>query len=208
MEELADFLADLKEEEALRITREKIEAKEDPIKILESCRAGITAVGDRFEGGEYFLSELLYASEIFKGIMEIVGPELKKVTPPKPLGKVVIGTVEGDIHDIGKNIVTALLEAEGFEVADLGVDVPAEKFIEAMRKHKPEIVGMSGLVTLAIESMKKTVDAIKDAGLRDKVKIIIGGGRVDEYAKEYTGSDAWADNAPTGVRLCKEFLGR
>ncbi len=118
-----------------------------------------------------------------------------------------MATVKGDVHDIGKNIVTALLEAEGFEVIDLGVDVPAEGFVEAIKEHRPDIVGMSGLLTVALESTKKTIEAITEAGLRDRVKIIIGGGRVDEYARDYVKPDASTDNAAQGVRLCKELLG-
>jgi methylmalonyl-CoA mutase cobalamin-binding domain/chain len=206
MKELTDLLADLKEE-VLKVVKEKVEAGEDPIEVLECCRRGIAIVGERFEKGEYFLSELIYASEIFKRIMEIVGPKLKKGAQLKSLGRIIIGTVEGDIHDIGKNIIAALLEAEGFEVVDLGVDVPPEKFIEAIKKYKVKLVGMSALITPAIESMKKTVEAINAAGLRDEVKIIIGGGRVNEYVKEYVGADAWANNASVGVRLCKELIG-
>jgi len=122
------------------------------------------------------------------------------------IGRVVIGTVYGDIHDIGKNIVVTMAEAAGFEVIDLGVDVPPQKFVEAIKQYNPDIVGMSGLLTVAIESMKKTIDAIKEAGLRDKVKIIIGGGRVDEYAKEYTGADAWARDAATGIRIMLKWM--
>jgi len=207
MKELADLLADLKEDEVLRVVKERVEAGDDPLEVLEACRKGMSIVGERFEKGEYFLSEMVYASEIFKRVMEIVRPRLKKKAQLRSLGRVVIGTVEGDIHDIGKNIVAALLEAEGFEVVDLGVDVPAEKFIDAIKKQVVEVVGMSGLLTPAIESMKKTVDVIKDAGLRSKVKIIIGGGRVNESVKEYVGADAWANNASVGVRLCKELVG-
>jgi len=136
----------------------------------------------------------------------MIKPQLKKFAT-EYIGKIVIGTVEGDVHDIGKNIVIALLEAGGFEVIDLGVDVPPEKFVEAIKEHQPDIVGMSSLLTVAIESTKKTIDAITEAGLRDKVKIIIGGGRVDEYAVNYVKPDASTDNAAQGVRLCKELLG-
>jgi len=203
---LANALADLMEEEALRIVKEKLEAREDPIKILESCRGGMTIVGDRVEKREYFLSDMFMAAEIFSEAMELVRPELKKVAV-KPLGKVVIGTVQGDIHDLGKNIAIALLEAAGFEIHDLGVDVPPEKFVDAIKDVRPEIVGMSGLLTLAIESMKKTTEAISKAELRERVKIIIGGGRADEDAREYIGADAWTDEAVRGVEICKRWIG-
>lgn len=207
LEKLAEAIVNLDEKAALEISKKMIESGADPIEVLETCRKGMTKVGEKFEAGEYFLSDLVMAAEIFKEITEIIKPQLKRIVT-KPLGKIVIGTVQGDIHDIGKNIVKALLEAEGFDVVDLGVDVPPEKFVEAIKEYKPDIVGMSGLLTLAIESMKKTADAIKNAGLRDKVKIIIGGGRADEEAKNYVGADAWSDEAAKGVKLCKEILGR
>ncbi|MDH5201374.1 MAG: cobalamin-dependent protein, partial [Candidatus Bathyarchaeota archaeon] len=143
---------------------------------------------------------------IFTQIMDSIRPQLRR-SVTENVGKIVIGTVEGDVHDIGKNIVIALLEAEGFEVIDLGVDVPPQRFVEAIREHEPDIVGMSSLLTVAIESTKRTVDAIAEAGLRDSVKIIIGGGRMDGHAMEYVRPDAATDNAAQGVRLCKRLLG-
>ncbi|MEM0315884.1 MAG: cobalamin-dependent protein, partial [Archaeoglobaceae archaeon] len=141
-----------------------------------------------------------------KQVMELVRPLLGE-RKAESKGRIVIGSVEGDVHDIGKNIVIALLEAEGFEVIDLGVDQPPEAFVEAIKKHNPQVVGLSGLLTEAIESMKKTVDAIKSAGLRDKVKIIVGGGRTSEEVRAYTGADAWADDAAVGVRKIKALVG-
>ena len=162
-------------------------------------------IGDKFEKGEYFLSELLLGGEIFSSIMEFTLPLLKEGDIAK-LGKIVLGTVKDDIHNIGKDIFKAFVEAAGFEVVDIGVDVPEEKFVEAVKEHKPDIVGMSCLITAGISSMKNTVEALKEAGLKD-FKIIIGGGRVDEEVKELAGADAWADDAARGVRLCKELLG-
>ncbi|MCW3979038.1 MAG: corrinoid protein [Candidatus Bathyarchaeota archaeon] len=203
---IAEAIVNLDERAALQISREMLEKGMDPIEILEKGRAGMSIVGERFESGEYFLSEMIMATEIFQGVMDVIRPRLKR-SAAEYVGKVVIGTVEGDVHDIGKNIVIALLEAEGFEVIDLGVDVPAERFVEAIKEHRPDIVGMSSLLTVALESTKKTIDAITEAGLRDRVKIIIGGGRVDEYARDYIKPDASTDNAAQGVRLCKELLG-
>jgi len=205
-EKLVEAIVNLEEETALQMSKQMLEAGMDPVDVFETCRKGMEKVGERFEIGEYFLSELIMAGEIFKRIMEIVRPQLKK-DAIKHLGRVLIGTVEGDIHYIGKNMVIALLEVGGFDVIDLGVDIMPERFIEAIREHKPDIVGMSGLLTLAIDSMKKTADAIKEAGLRNKVKLIIGGGRVNEDACRYVGADAWADNVSKGVRLCKELIG-
>jgi methylmalonyl-CoA mutase cobalamin-binding domain/chain len=203
---LVDAVVNLDEKTALQIAEEMLKAGVDPVKVLENCRRGMSMVGERFERGEMFLSEMIMAAEVFKEVMEIVEPKLKKEAT-KSLGRFLIGTVQEDIHDMGKNIVIALLEAEGFEVIDLGVDVPPEKFVEAIRQHKPSIVGMSGLLTIAIESMKKTVDAIKERGLRDKVKIVIGGGIIDENVQGYAGADAYANNAAKGVGICKELIG-
>lgn len=203
---IVEAIVNLDEQSALQISKEMLEKGTDPIEILEKGRAGMSIVGERFDSGDYFLSEMIMAAEIFQGVMDVIRPKLKR-SATEYVGKIVIGTVEGDVHDIGKNIAIALLEAEGFEVIDLGVDVPAERFVEAIKEHRPDIVGTSSLLTVAIESTKKTIDAITEAGLRDKVKIIIGGGRVDEYTRDYVKPDASTDNAAQGVRLCKELLG-
>lgn len=204
--ELIDAFTELEAEKTYSLVKKLIEEGQEPARILEACRKATAAIGSRFEKGEYFLSELVYAGEIFNEVMKIVLPLVKGEV--KPAGTILLGTVQGDAHDIGKNIFKAFAEAAGFKVIDLGVDVPPEKFVEAVKEYNPEIVGLSGLLTLAIESMKKTVDALKNAGLREKVKVIIGGGRTDEYVKEYVKADAWADDATRGVRLCNELLGR
>jgi len=207
-EEFVNAILELEEEKALKIAREKLEAGEDPLKILDDLKVAAEKVGEKYEKGEFFVADLVMAGEIMKEVSELVRPKLKELGKARePVGKLVIGTVEGDIHDIGKNIAVTMAEASGFEVIDLGVDVPPQKFVEAIKQHNPEVVGMSGLLTLAIESMKKTVDAIKEAGLRDKVKIIIGGGRVDEYAKEYSGADAWTNDAAKGIRIMLGWVG-
>lgn len=203
---LVEAIINLDEPAALKKAEEQLDASVNPVEILEKCREGMSIVGKRFETGEFFLSEMIMAAEIFTQIMDSIRPRLRR-SAIENKGKIVIGTVEGDVHDIGKNIFIALIEAEGFEVIDLGVDVPPQRFVEAIREHEPDIVGMSSLLTVAIESMKRTVDAIAEAGLRDRVKIIIGGGRMDGHAKEYIRPDAATDNAAQGVRLCKQLLG-
>ena len=203
---IVDAIIELDETEALRLAENMMKSGIDPVQILEKCREGMSIVGEKFESGDFFLSEMIMAAEIFNQIMGQIKPQLKKnISTSK--GKIVIGTVEGDVHDIGKNIVIALLEAEGFDVVDLGVDVPAAKFVEAIKEHEPDIVGMSSLLTVALEATKETVDAITEAGLRDKVKIIVGGGRIDIHAAEYIKPDASTDNAAYGVRLCKQLMG-
>jgi 5-methyltetrahydrofolate--homocysteine methyltransferase len=203
--DLIALLAELKEDTALLMVKRFIEAGDDPLKIVEACRKGMEIVGEKYEAGEYFEADLIMAGEIFRKIMEILRPMIatEKVGH---VGKVVIGTVQNDIHDIGKNIVVFLLESLGFEVHDLGVDTPPERFVEKVREVKPQVVGMSGLLTVAFESMKKTVEALKEAGLRDEVKIIIGGSPVNEKVARYVGSDAFANSAPKGVNIIKKWV--
>lgn len=205
-DEFVRALADLEEQRVIEIAKKRIDSKEDPFKILEDIRKATEIIGKRFEEGRYFVSDLIMAGEILKQVMEILKPLLGE-RKAESRGKVVIGSVEGDVHDIGKNIVIALLEAEGFEVIDLGVDQPPQAFVDAIKQHNPQVVGLSGLLTEAIESMKKTVDAIKEAGLRDRVKIIVGGGRTSEEVRAYTQADEWADDAAVGVKKIKALVG-
>ncbi len=203
-EKLFNLIVDMEEEEALKSAEEYLEGGGDAQKLIDVCRDAMDEIGNRFEKGDYFLSELLLGGEIFQQIMQLALPFIKG-DESKKLGKMVLGTVREDIHDIGKDIFKVFAEAAGFEVVDIGVDVPVEKFVEAVKDNNPDIVGMSCLITAGMSSMKKTIDAIKEAGLTD-VKIIIGGGRVDRELKEFSGADAWADDAAKGVRLCKELV--
>jgi methanogenic corrinoid protein MtbC1 len=205
-EELTNAVADLKEQEALKLTQNKLDGGEDPQKVLEESRKGMELVGKRFSEGEYFLPELIYSGEIFKAIAEIVKPKLVEDVGSKKIGKCIIGTVAGDIHDIGKDIVVFMLDVSGFEVYDLGVDVPPQKFVDKIKETNAPIVGLSGFLTLAFDSMKETIEAIKAAGLRDKVKIMIGGGQIDEEIRKYAGADAYGRDAMTGVALAKGWL--
>jgi len=205
--DLVTALADLKEEEALKIVEEKLNAGEDPFKILEDIRRGMEIVGKRFADNEYFISDLLYAGEILRVVTEKVKPKLVITKEAKRLGKVIIGSVAGDIHDIGKNIVVFMLEVNGFEVYDLGVDIPPERFVEKIKETGATIVGLSGFLALAFDSMKQTIQAIKDAGLRGKVKVMIGGGQITEDVRKYTGADAYGKDAMDGVSLAKKWVG-
>jgi methanogenic corrinoid protein MtbC1 len=204
---LVNALADLKEEEALKIVKDRLGAGEDPLKILEDARKGMEIVGKRFADSEYFMPDLVYSGEILKGVTELVKPKLAKAAESKKLGKVVFGTVAGDIHDIGKNIVVFMLDVNGFEVYDLGVDVPVQKFVDKIKATGAPVVGLSGFLALAFDSMKDTVEAIKKAGLRDKVKIMIGGGQMSDEIKKYTGADAYGKDAMAGVTLAKKWIG-
>lgn len=206
MSELTKAVADLEETEALRITREKLEKGEDPHSILDESRRGMELVGKRFSDQEYFLPELIFSAEIFKGITEIVKPKLKKEVQTERIGKVIIGTVAGDIHDIGKDIVVFMLDVSGFEVYDLGIDVPPQKFVDKIKETDAPVVGLSGFLTVAFDTMKDTVELIKTAGLRDKVKIMIGGGQIDDEIRKYAGADAYGQDAMAAVSLSKKWL--
>jgi methanogenic corrinoid protein MtbC1 len=205
--QLVNAIADMKEEQALELVREMVAGGSEPMAILEAARQAMDVVGQRYEKGTYFLPELMLAGEMLSQITDIVKPELAKLPEVKRRGKVLIGTVAGDIHDIGKNIVTFMLDANGFEVLDLGVDVSAQKFVEAIGDFQPQVVGLSGFLTLAFDVMKETVEAIQAAGLRDGVKIMIGGGQVDDKIQEYAGADAYGKDAMAAVNLAKQWIG-
>jgi methanogenic corrinoid protein MtbC1 len=205
--ELSKALSDLKEDEAVAIVNERLQAGADPMAILDEARSGMESVGQRFATGEYFIPDLVYSGEILKRINELVKPKLAGEGQAKRGGKVVIGTVAGDIHDIGKDIVVFMLDVSGFDVLDLGVDVPADKFVASIKETGAAIVGLSGFLTLAYDSMKQTVDAIKTAGLRDKTKIMIGGGQINDDVVKYTGADAFGKDAVAGVSLAKQWAG-
>jgi len=205
---LVDAMANMREQDALNLAEKMLNEGEDPLKILELCREAVEFVGKQFELGKYFLPELILAGEMLKKISKMAEPFLKKDAGKKTerTGKVVIGSVKGDIHDIGKDIVIFLLDVNGFEVHDLGVDVPPQQFVDAIRKTRPQIVGLSALLTTVFESFKDTVAAIKDAGLRDEVMIMIGGGTVTDEVRDYSGADAYGEDAVAAVNLAKKWV--
>ena len=205
-EKLTDAIVNMKEKEAIEIAKTLIEEGEDPHKILGACKEAMDTVGKRFEKGEYFLPELIMSGEVLKEISEILKPKLTGDVKTERLGKVIVGTVEGDIHDIGKDIVVFMLDVNGFEVLDLGIDVPVQKFVDAIKDSQATVVGLSGFLTLAFDAMKNTVDAISAAGLRDKVKIMVGGGQIDEEVRQYTGADAYGPDAMSAVSLAKDWI--
>ena len=200
-------LVDLEEEQVLKMVQERLESEEDPLNILDDSRIAMSEIGERFSSGQYYIPELVFAGEIMQEITELVKPVLTEGPEVESAGKVVFGTVAGDIHDIGKNIVVFMLESHGFEVIDLGVDVPIGKFVEAIQSEKPQVVGLSGFLTFAYDVMKDTVAAIEQAGLRDQVKIMIGGGQIDEHVKEYVKADAYGLDAMSAVNLSKQWSG-
>ncbi|NLM45766.1 MAG: cobalamin-binding protein [Firmicutes bacterium] len=208
LEALTKAVGELDEEQVLAALKEFVAAgptEEEAQQVVAACQAGMAIVGDLFEQGEYFVGDLIFAGELLTNAIEILKPVLGGTSSAK-IGKIVLGTVAGDLHDIGKNIFKSMAEAAGFEVIDLGIDTPAAAFVEKVREIKPEIVGMSGVLTLALEAMKDTVDALKAAGLRDSVKVIIGGNPVTKEACEQIGADAFTTNAAEGVKICQRWV--
>src|SRR3972149_2952354 len=206
--QLVEAIAEMREEGPFALAKAMLDRGDDPIRVLELCREAMDIVGKRFERQEYFLPELVLAGEMLENIGAIAKPLIHERSggEAKKLGRVLIGTVHGDLHDIGKNIVTFMLDINGFEVRDIGIDVPVAKFVEEVRGFAPQVVGLSGVLTLAFDSMKETVQAIEAAGLREGRKIMIGGGQVDEAVRAYTGADAFGGNAVAAVSLCRQWI--
>ncbi|MFX1450609.1 MAG: B12-binding domain-containing protein [Promethearchaeota archaeon] len=204
---LVEAIINLEEDASLKLTHERIDGGEDPLTILNEVREAMAEIGRLFEKNEYFLPDLMMSGEILRQISDIITPKLKEIKSTEKLGKILLGTVAGDIHDIGKDIVKFMLEANGFEVLDIGVDVSPDTFLEKIKEFKPDIVALSGFLTIAFDAMKETVQKIKDAGFREKVKIMVGGGTVDEQVKNYAGADAFGDNAVDAVNIAKKWVG-
>ncbi len=202
--ELIEAITDMREEDAVAITHKLLDGGAQPLEVLDACREAMGIIGMRFETGESFMPELILAGEILGQISAIVKPRLQQGGESKKLGKIVLGTVQGDIHDIAKDIVGFMLDINGFEVTDLGVDASPDKFVEAVRTTGAKIVGLSGFLTLAFDPMKATVKALKDAGLTD-VKVMIGGGQIDENIRQYTGADAYGKDAMAAVAIAKSW---
>jgi corrinoid protein of di/trimethylamine methyltransferase len=192
---------------AVAITRQAIEEKIDPLQLISGTMVpAMDEVGRLYEQEEYFVPELLLSARAMKGALELLRP-LLVASGAKPTGTVAIGTVKGDLHDIGKNLVASLLEGGGFEVIDLGADVAPEKFIEAVREKGAQIVCLSALLTVTMPSMKTTIEALKQAGVRDKVKILVGGAPVTQQYADEIGADGYGENASNAVTLARRLCG-
>jgi corrinoid protein of di/trimethylamine methyltransferase len=204
---IKESLVNLDLDKTVDFVKKAIELGFKPMDIVNAMADGMKIVGDLYEKGVYFVADLIVASEIFKEVMNILEPLIRREREVvKPIGRVVIGTVEGDIHDIGKNLVVTMLRANGFEVIDLGVDVSPQKFVEAVKQYKPDIVGMSALLTSTMINMKKVIEALKKEGLRDKVKVIVGGAPLTERFAKEIGADAYGENAVIAVEICKKLV--
>ena len=204
---LKQAVIELREADALRITEEELKGGTDPLAVVTACREAMDVIGQRFAAGEAFIPELIMAGEIMQGITARLKPYLKAEASGEKLGTVVMCTVQGDIHDIGKDIVVTMLDIAGFEVIDLGVDVPVAKVVETVRERKAQVLGLSGLLTVAFESMKATVAGVAAAGLRDDVKIMLGGAPVTDAVVAFAGADAWGKDAVAAVDLAKSWVG-
>jgi len=204
-QELINAITEMREDDALKIAGQMLDAGTNPLEVLDACRSAMEVIGKRFETGECFIPELIFAGEILAQISALVKPHITQASADHKLGKVIIGTVEGDIHDIAKDIVVFMLDTNGFDVTDLGVDVPAARFVEAARQTGARIVGLSGFLTLAYDPMKDTIAALRAAGLGD-VKVMVGGGQIDEQIRQYTGADAYGKDAMAAVALAKQWV--
>lgn len=200
---LINAIAEMQEEEALALAKELLNSGTPPSDILDDCRSAMEIVGKRFEEGHYFIAELILAGEMLKAISAEAKPHLQGGQTPQKGARVVVGTVKGDIHDIGKDIVVFMLDVNGFQVFDLGIDVPPQAFVDKIKEVNPAVVALSGFLTLSFDSMKETVAAIKAAGQRQNVKIMVGGGTVDEHVCQYAEADAFGMDAMAAVTLAK-----
>jgi len=205
---LGASISDLQEQTALDQIRARIDRGDDPVAILSECRQGLDEIGKKYETGEYFIADLVYAASIFKSIMEVLAPELRKATTGnEKAGRVAIATVKDDIHDIGKNLVASMLDAAGFEVIDLGVDVPAEAICKCISEHQPDVVALSCLLTSTVDSMEATIAEISRSASRGKVKILVGGVPLSPETAVAIGADAYGESATEAVVKCKELIG-
>ncbi len=205
--DLVILISELKKKEAIQVTEQRLKAGEDPLKILDDGKKAMQIVGRRFSEGTYFIPDLVYSGKILEQIAELVKPGLSQAPQTGKLGRIVLGTVAGDLHDIGKNLVTFMLDVNGFAVYDLGIDVKPRIFVDKIREIQPQIVGLSGFLTSVYQAMKDTVDAIAAAGLRKEVKIMIGGGVMDEEVRKFAGADAYGQDAMAAVNLAKDWIG-
>ena len=206
--QLAQLVADLEEDAVLELVEKRISAGDDPLQIIDECNEGMREVGLRYENGEYFVAGLIMSGEIFREVVERIQPLLEQQAEGKLSGRVLVGTVSGDIHDIGKNMFGMLLSCHGFDVIDLGVDVLPSVFADKALEIKPDFVGLSGLITASFETMKETITALRQKSEEHGLSfpVIIGGGMIDDQIRQYVGADYWMPDAMAGVRLCQELL--
>jgi methanogenic corrinoid protein MtbC1 len=204
--QLITAIADLQEEVALKLVRESLARGCDPVQLIEDCQEGMRLVGKNYENKKYCLSGLIMGGEIFYEVMGLIRPVMGNTISGGGTGKILLGTVAGDIHDLGKNIVATLLKCHNFTVYDLGIDIAPAEFLQKTRELNPDIIGLSGLITGAYDSMRETIELLRKSISR--VPIIIGGSQVDGEVSRYTGADYWVTSANDGVELCKRLMSK
>lgn len=204
---ISDLIVELEREKVIAAVQQRASANEDPLALLDECRQGMMQVGQRFQEGEYYLAELMISGELFKEAMEILAPYLEEVSEGGTLGTVVLATMHGDIHDLGKNIVATLLRAHNFEVHDLGVNVEPDVLVEKVKEISPDIVGFSALITTCFESTRRATEMLAEQGLREKLKVLVGGGVTTPEFRDFVGADFQTTDASLGVTYCLEAVG-
>jgi len=202
---ISQALAEFDEGFVMQAVKDRLDSGKDPILLVKDLQAGMRLVGERFDKGRYFLSELIMSADLFSRTMALVEPLLEGQAVEK-IGRIVVGTPKGDIHDLGKNIFCTVVKGAGFEVHDLGVDVPVERFVAAVEEHKPQILGFSALITTTFDVMKTVVDQLNEKNLRSQLKVIVGGGVTTDTVLNYVGADAQTIDALEGLKLCKGFI--
>ena len=208
VKQVSYLIGELEEDEVISLLNDFVDSnptEDEARKVVEACQEGMSIVGELFEKGQYFVGDLIFAGELLTEAINILKPAISGERS-NTIGKIVIGTVHGDLHDIGKNIFKGMAEAAGFEVYDIGIDQSVDGFVDKIKEVKPEILGLSGVLTLALESMKDTVEGLKEAGLRDGIKIVIGGNPVTQEASLHIGADAFTTNAAEGVKICRSWV--
>jgi len=206
MSNFVEEIVELNEETVMEILKDRLAKNEDPMVIMNDVKVATKKIGDLYANNVYFLPDLIMSGEILRQIFELVVPKIKDVDTTEKKGKILLATIEGDIHDIGKDIVKFLLDINGYDVLDLGVDVPAKAIVDNIKEYNPDFVALSGFLTIAYDAMKVAIEKIKDAGLRDAVKIMIGGGVIDEKILTYVGADAYGDSAMDAVTIANKWI--
>jgi methylmalonyl-CoA mutase cobalamin-binding domain/chain len=205
-QEIRKAIIELKRDEITSLVKARLERGEDPLQVLDECREGMNAVGDLYQEGDYFLAELMLSAEVFKAAVAILEPHLARIRPPELLGRVLLATPKGDIHDLGKNIFATMLEAQGFEIVDMGVDVSPNLVLAKVKETRPDFVGFSTLISTTFDSMKEAVDMLEANDLRNRLAIMVGGGVTNSTVKDYVGADFQTVDATEGVRYCMNMV--
>ena len=208
LSQLTNFLLELEEDQALDLVKVRLNAGQDPLAIIQEAQLGLRLVGERYEKGQYYVMGMMMAGEIFRETMELIQPYMQVQFSDGEQGNILLGTVKGDIHDIGKNIFSLMLRSQGFHVEDLGTEVPPSRFVEETLRLKPDVIALSGLLTVSYETMKATVQQVRQIGDARiaATPFIVGGGTVNEMVCAYIGADYWASDAVAGVQICQQII--